>query len=99
MFLLESLIGIFALIGVVSMVKNICQAERFEGAKKWVYLACGWGMIIWGIGFFEIGGDWFLTLQGTSLPLFQADAARYISMLLTTFIYLKFSYNAPEAAP
>jgi predicted small integral membrane protein len=94
MFIVESFIGVLALIGVIFMLRNICQVENFEVAKRWVYLACGWGMIVWGIGFFEIGGDWFLSWQGTDLASFQADATRYIFMLLVTFIYLKLSKDA-----
>ncbi len=94
MFIIESFVGIFALIGIIGMLKNILQAENFELAKRWVSLACGWGMIVWGIGFFEIGGDWFLSWQGKDLASFQSDATRYIFMLLVVFIYLKLSKDA-----
>lgn len=91
MFLAEFSMGIMALMGVLFMLKNIHQPYSvFEHAKRWVYLACGWGIIIWGLFFFE-GGDWFLTWKSSDLAFFQQGALMYVIEILTVFIYLKLS--------
>ncbi len=91
MFLAEFSMGVLALIGIIFMLKNIRQPSPvFENAKRWVYLACGWGIIIWGLLFFE-GGDWFLSWENEKLDSFQQGALMYVIEILTVFIYLKLS--------
>lgn len=91
MFLAEFCVGIVAFIGVVLMLKNIRQPyQEFEEAKRWVYLACAWGIIVWGLFFFE-GGDWFLTWQSNTTAFFQQGALMYVIEILAAFIYLKLS--------
>ena len=90
MFLGEFLVGVLAVIGIILMCKNINQSvEQFERAKRWIYLACGWGIIVWGLGFFEIGGDWFLAWQSNSLASFQQGALNYVLEVFIAFVYLK----------
>lgn len=93
MFLAEFLVGLLALIGVFNMIKTFREANfKFETAKYWVYLACGLGIIVWGLGFFE-GGDWFLSWKNNNLSSFQTEAVSYITVLIIVFIYLKLNKN------
>ncbi len=92
MFLGEFLVGILALIGIIIMLKNINKDHNFfEAGKRWIYLACGWGIIVWGLGFFEIGGDWFLAWENDSLASFQQGSLMYVLEIAIAFIYLKLS--------
>ena len=94
MFLGEFLVGVLAIIGVILMLKNIHKDhEHFEKAKRWVYLACGWGIVVWGLGFFEIGGDWFLAWQNNNLGSFQQGSLMYVIEIAVVFIYLKLMRN------
>ena len=94
MFLGEFLVGIFAVIGVILMLKNINKSvEHFESAKRWIYIACGWGIIIWGLGFFEIGGDWFLAWGNSNLATFQEGSLTYVLEVFVCFVYLKLIRN------
>lgn len=90
MFMGEFLVGVLALVGIVIMLKNIFKdATHFEKGKRWLYLACGWGIIIWGLGFFEIGGDWFLSWQNANLASFQQGGLNYALEIFIAFVYLK----------
>jgi predicted small integral membrane protein len=96
MFLGEFLVGVLATIGIILMLKNINQTpEKFEKAKCWVYAACGWGIIIWGFGFFEIGGDWFLAWMSSNANIssIQQGGLNYSLMMLICFVYLKLIRN------
>jgi len=89
MFIAESLVGFFALAGVISMLRNINKdAATFNARKSFVYLACGWGIFVWGLCFFEIGGDWFLAWQNSKLSDFQSGAVMYVEVLVAVLIYL-----------
>jgi predicted small integral membrane protein len=90
MFLAEFLVGLLTSIGIVIMLKNINNDYNFfEQGKRWIYLACGLGIIIWGLGFFEIGGDWFLAWRNNSLASFQQGSLMYVLEITVTFLYLK----------
>ena len=94
MFLGEFLVGVLAIIGVILMLKNIHKDhDHFEKAKRWVYLACGWGIVVWGLGFFEIGGDWFLAWENNNLASFQQGSLMYVIEIAVVFIYLKLMRN------
>jgi predicted small integral membrane protein len=90
MFVSEFIMGLLALVGIILMIKNIRgSVEAFEKAKNWIYLACGWGIIVWGLGFFEIGGDWFLAWQNNDLASFQQGSLNYVLEIFVAFVYLK----------
>jgi predicted small integral membrane protein len=96
MFLGEFLMGVLATIGIILMSKNINRSpEKFEQSKCWVYIACGWGIIVWGLGFFEIGGDWFLSWMSSNSALggFQQGGLNYALMIFICFGYLKLIRN------
>lgn len=93
MFLCEFLVGILALIGVLSMLRHFFSAaDLFERSKQWVYIACLWGSIVWGLGFFEGGGDWFLAWMSTNNNIsgLQQGGFMYAALLFIVFVYLKY---------
>ncbi|MDF2940551.1 MAG: hypothetical protein K0R66_1193 [Gammaproteobacteria bacterium] len=97
MFFSEFLVGMLALIGVLGMCRNLFKtALDFERSKHWVYLACIWGTLVWGLGFFEGAGDWFLawTSSNGGISGLQQSALMYVTELFFVFFYLKFSKEA-----
>jgi predicted small integral membrane protein len=101
MFIFEFIVGLLALIGVIGMLRNFTKAAiEFEKSKHWVYLACIWGTIVWGLGFFEGAGDWFLawTSSNGGLSGLQQGALMYVTMLFFVFFYLKFSRESDMPA-
>jgi predicted small integral membrane protein len=96
MFASEFLVGVLALIGVVMMLRHLTSdTSLFERAKCWIYIACLWGTIVWGLGFFEGAGDWFLawTSSNGTLSGLQSGALMYVTELLFVFLYLKLSHE------
>ena len=90
MFTCEFLVGVLALIGIIKMIRAFGkEAATFEQAKNLVYVACGFGIIIWGLGFFEGGGDWFLSWMNNNLAGFQQGGLNYALEMLIAFVYLK----------
>ena len=85
----ETLVGVLAIIGVLLMLRHIFSIDNFNRSKEWVYLACGLGIIVWGLGFFTIGGEWFLAWQNKNLASFQTSAALYVLIMIAVFIYLR----------
>ena len=93
MFLSEFLVGILALIGVLCMLRNLFKpAASFESSKDWVYIACLWGTLVWGLGFFEGAGDWFLAWMSNSPAIsgLQQASLMYVTELFFVFAYLKY---------
>ena len=61
---LETLAGVFGLIAILVMLANIrTSAEDFARGKAWMILACLFAILVWGVGFMVIAGDWFLSWQ------------------------------------
>ena len=56
----------------------------FKKAKDWVKLSCVLGMLIWGLGFFTIAGDYFLSWQNPKLFL-QDDGLKYFLVDMLSF--------------
>lgn len=94
MFGSELIVGVLAFFGVIGMLRNLLKAHAmFERSKRWVYVACLWGTLVWGLGFFEGAGDWFLAWSSTSpyLANLQQGALMYVTELFFVFFYLKYS--------
>lgn len=97
MFMSEFIVGILAFIGVIGMVRNLFKPARdFEHSKHWVYIACLWGTLVWGLGFFEGGGDWFLAWMSNNPGVsgLQQGALMYVVELFFVFFYLKYCHEA-----
>src|SRR5690606_33561153 len=66
----ETLAGIFGLIGLVMMVRNIGRSSAdFARGKSWMMLGCLFAVLVWGIGFMVIAGDYFLSWEAKTMPL------------------------------
>ena len=66
----ETAAGILGTIGVVVMLINIrSSAAAFAKGKAWMILACLSAVLIWGVGFMVVAGDWFLTWEASKDPL------------------------------
>ncbi len=57
-------------VGLVVMLINIRgSAAEFARGKMWMILACLAAVLIWGIGFMVVAGDWFLAWEASKDPL------------------------------
>ncbi|MEI9900739.1 MAG: DUF2165 family protein [Hyphomicrobium sp.] len=66
----ETLAGIFGTVGVILMLVRIrSSAAAFERGKVWMIFGSLFGVIIWGLGFMVIAGDWFLAWEAKTQPL------------------------------
>ena len=66
----ETLAGIFAAIGVILMAVHFRgSAADFARGKASMMLGAVMGILVWGIGFMVIAGDWFLAWQAKTDPL------------------------------
>jgi predicted small integral membrane protein len=62
--------GVFGAVGVIIMLANLRgSAAAFARGKAWMILSCLFGILVWGIGFMVVAGDWFLAWQAKQDPL------------------------------
>jgi predicted small integral membrane protein len=67
---LETAAGVFGAIAVVVMLANLrASAAAFARGKVWMILSCLFAILIWGVGFMVVAGDWFLAWQASRDPL------------------------------
>jgi len=87
---LEGLVGLFSFISIFMMLKNINRdKERFQGSKSLVLIATLLGFVIWGVGFFCIGGDYFLSWKNPALNGFQQGAAFYAILMALAHLLIR----------
>ena len=66
----ETLAGIFATAGLIVMLRHLRgMPADFARGKAWMMLGALMGILVWGVGFMVIAGDWFLTWQAKTDPL------------------------------
>lgn len=66
----ETLAGIFGLIGLVLMLRNLGRSSAdFAVGKAWMMLGCLFAVLIWGVGFMVVAGDWFMSWEAKTDPL------------------------------
>ncbi|MER9680452.1 DUF2165 domain-containing protein [Mesorhizobium sp. M0184] len=66
----ETLAGIFGLIGLVLMLRKLVgSSSDFAHGKAWMMLGCRCAILVWGIGFTVIAGDYFLSWEAKTMPL------------------------------
>lgn len=67
---LETAAGVFGAISIAVMLVRIRgSAAEFASGKGWMILSCLFAVLVWGIGFMVIAGDWFLAWQAPKDPL------------------------------
>ena len=66
----ETLAGLFSFIGLIKMLRHFrAPYHLFAKGKVWVMLGAGCGILLWGIGFIVIAGEWFLSWQASQNSL------------------------------
>jgi predicted small integral membrane protein len=66
----ETAAGILGVIAVVVMLVNLrASPAAFAKGKAWMILACLAAILVWGVGFMVVAGDWFLTWQAKTEPV------------------------------
>lgn len=66
----ETMAGVLAAISIVVMLANISgTAAQFARGKAWMILACLFAVLVWGVGFMVVAGDWFLAWEAAKDPL------------------------------
>jgi predicted small integral membrane protein len=66
----ETIAGILGIVSIVVMLANIRGgAAAFARGKAWMILACLSAILVWGIGFMVVAGDWFLAWEANKDPL------------------------------
>jgi predicted small integral membrane protein len=62
---METAAGVLSLIGIGALVRNFrAPAAAWNRAKVPGILGCLAAILVWGIGFMVVAGDWFLSWQG-----------------------------------
>lgn len=63
----EALAGLFSTIGIIRLIgARGGSGETFDAAKTAGIYGCLLAIMVWGIGFMVIAGDWFLSWQSAS---------------------------------
>src|SRR5271166_4212407 len=66
----ETTAGVLGAVSIVVMLANIRgSAADFARGKAWMILACLAAVLIWGVGFMVVAGDWFLAWEASKDPL------------------------------
>jgi predicted small integral membrane protein len=60
----EGIAGILGAIGLVAMLANLRGSARaFGKGKAFMMLGCMAAVLVWGVGFMVVAGDWFLAWE------------------------------------
>ena len=87
---MEALVSLFSFIGIFMMLKNINRdKERFQCSKSLVLIGTLLGFVIWGVGLFSIGGDYFLASENPALNEFQQGAAFYAILMALAHLLIR----------
>lgn len=75
---LETLIGVLGAVSMLKMTRALNAPYRaFEKAKSWFVLSCALGIIVWGVGFAVVAGDYFLNWQSKGGITLQINGMLY----------------------
>jgi len=85
--LAETLIAIFAWVGVWKMWRTRADADAFNSAKIPAIWALSGGILLWFGGFIAVGGEWFLMWQSETWNA-QEASARFAIIYAVLLIYL-----------
>jgi predicted small integral membrane protein len=66
----ETLAGVLGALGIVVMLANIRgSVSAFARGKALMILSCLFAILVWGVGFMVVAGDWFLAWEANKDPL------------------------------
>ncbi|MGJ3448728.1 DUF2165 family protein [Enterobacter sp. PTB] len=67
---IETLAGVLASVGLILMLKNFTQSyQQFSTGKAWAMAGATCAILVWGVGFMVVAGDWFMAWQAKENPL------------------------------
>lgn len=90
LFSIEGLIGLLAIIGLVKMIRHFFADNIvFLHGQSWARAACMFGILVWGLSFFVIGGDFFLAWQNPNLGYLQVGGLNYALIMFMCYVLLK----------
>lgn len=80
--MIETIICAVGFWGVYRMASTVrATSAAFRDSCRLTSLACLLGILVWGLGFFVIIGDWFLVWQGDFKP-FRTDGLTYSAIMI-----------------
>jgi predicted small integral membrane protein len=66
----ETIAGILGTLSIVLMLANIRgSVAAFARGKALMILSCLFAILVWGVGFMVVAGDWFLAWEANKDPL------------------------------
>ncbi len=84
---IETLAGITGLVAMVKLLRTLCAPyAEFEQAKGWLVLSCTLAILVWGVGFAVIAGDYFLAWQAKTTLATQIGGLIYAIPCFLTLI-------------
>ncbi|WP_182419906.1 DUF2165 family protein [Bartonella sp. HY038] len=87
----ETLAGILGLIGLLKLIKNFnAPYEKLQSGKSFVVLGATLAVLVWGVGFMVIAGDWYLAWQAKTNPLNTQIGGMIYALpnMITIIIYM-----------
>ncbi|MEH4266402.1 DUF2165 family protein [Klebsiella aerogenes] len=67
---METLAGILASVGLILMLRNFTKPyQQFSTGKAWAMAGATCAILVWGVGFMVVAGDWFMAWQAKENPL------------------------------
>ncbi len=85
----ETLAGVLAFVSIGLMIRDFrAPSHVFDAAKVPGVLGCLAAILVWGVGFMVIGGDWFLSWQGKDGIMGQLGGLVYALPSMIALIFL-----------
>lgn len=85
--------GTVGLLGVISLLKMLLcfnhDHSTFVQAQAWGRAACCLGVAVWGVGFFVLGGDFFLAWQNPTLSDLQTGGLNYALIMFISYVLMR----------
>lgn len=67
---METLAGILASVGLILMLRSLTKPyPQFSTGKAWAMAGATCAILVWGVGFMVVAGDWFMAWEATENPL------------------------------
>ncbi|MGU5760158.1 DUF2165 family protein [Aeromonas hydrophila] len=68
--MMETLAGILASVGLILMFRSLTKPyQQFSTGKAWAMAGATCAILVWGVGFMVVAGDWFMAWEAKENPL------------------------------